>query len=73
MFVSNWRQAWKWLSIQLAALGIALQASVLAFPDIKNWLGDKITHYVGLLILSGIAIGRLKNQAPKNGNDDKPD
>lgn len=61
--VENWRQAWKWLSIQITAVGIALQAAVLAFPDIKNWLGDGVSHCVGLLILVGIGLGRLKDQS----------
>lgn len=67
--VPNWKCAWRWLSIQITAVGIALQAAVLAFPGIRDWLGDTATHAVGLLILAGIAVGRLKDQtpAPPNG------
>jgi hypothetical protein len=61
--VPDWREAWKWLSIQLVALGIALQGAVLAFPDLKDWLGDTATHLVGILILAGVAMGRLKDQS----------
>lgn len=64
--VPNWKDGWKWLSIQITALGIALQAAVLAFPDIKDWLGEKVSQCVGLLILIGVAIGRMKNQTPKD-------
>lgn len=60
--VPNWKDAWKWLSIQITAAGVALQAAILAFPDIKDWLGDTVTHCVGLLILVGIALGRLADQ-----------
>lgn len=60
--VENWRGAWRWLSIQIAIVGAALQAAIIAFPDLKDWLGDTITHYVGLLILVGIMGGRLKDQ-----------
>lgn len=63
--VSNWRQAWKWLSIQITAVGVALQAAILAFPALKEWVGDTLSHCVGLLILVGIGIGRLKDQSPK--------
>lgn len=67
-FVPDWRQSWKWLSIQITALGIALQAAILAWPDIKDWIGDTASHCVGLLVLVGIALGRLKDQkAPDNG------
>lgn len=68
--VPNWREAWKWLSMQITALGIALQAAILAFPDLKNWVGDMVSHCVGLLILVGIAMGRLKAQ-PSVKPDDK--
>lgn len=63
--VENWRTAWKWLSIQIAVLGAALQAAILAFPSIKEWLGDSAAHAVGLLILAGIVGGRLVQQTPK--------
>lgn len=60
--VPDWRSAWRWLSIQITAVGIALQAAVLAWPDIKDWVGDAASHYIGIVILVGIAMGRLKAQ-----------
>lgn len=60
--VPNWKDAWKFLSIQITGIGIALQASIIAFPDVKDWLGDAVSHCVGLLILVGVALGRLKCQ-----------
>lgn len=60
--VPNWRDAWKWLSIQLAVVGGAMQTAVLTFPDLKNWLGDTVTHLAGLLMLCGIVAARLVNQ-----------
>lgn len=60
--VPNWREGWKWLSIQLVALGIALQGAILAFPDLKDWLGDQASHAVGILVLAGVALGRFKDQ-----------
>lgn len=60
--VENWRTAWKWLSIQIAVVGVAVQGAVLAFPDLKDWLGDTATHMVGLLILFGLVGGRLVDQ-----------
>jgi hypothetical protein len=62
MIVPNWREGWKWLSIQITAVGIALQAAIIAWPDIKDWLGDTVTHCVGLVILAGVALGRFTKQ-----------
>jgi hypothetical protein len=60
--VENWRKAWKWFSVQIALVGLAVQGAVLAFPDLKSWLGDTATHCVGLLILVGLIGGRLVDQ-----------
>lgn len=60
--VDNVRTAWKWFSIQLAVFGAAIQGAVLAFPSVKDWLGDTITHMAGLAILVGIVAGRLIDQ-----------
>lgn len=65
ILVPDWRSAWRWLSIQITAVGIALQAAIIAFPDVKNWVGDTVAHWVGLLILVGIAVGRLKAPTSK--------
>lgn len=62
MIVPDWRQAWKWFSIQLAVVGGAIQAAVLAFPELKDWLGDTITHLAGLVMLWGIVAARLVKQ-----------
>lgn len=66
--VPDWRAAWRWISIQLAVVGAALQAAILAFPSLKDWLGDTAAHGVGLLILGGIIGGRLVQQKPKGAD-----
>lgn len=60
--VPNWREAWKFLSVQVAVIGAAMQAAVLAFPDLKDWLGDTVTHLAGLLMLFGLVAARLVDQ-----------
>jgi hypothetical protein len=60
--VPNWRQCWKWFSVQIAIVGAALQAAVLAFPDLKDWLGDTVTHLAGLVMLFGLVAARLVDQ-----------
>ncbi len=33
MLKSNWRQAWRWWSVRVSALGALLYTLLLAFPD----------------------------------------
>lgn len=61
--VPDWKDGWRWLSVQITALGIALQGAIIAFPAIKDWVGDTVSHLVGLVILGGIALGRFKDQS----------
>ena len=66
--VDNWKSAWKWLSVQVAIVAAALQAAIVAIPNLDNWLGDKVTHAVGLVLLLSIVLGRLVDQSkPANG------
>lgn len=61
--VSNWREAWKWFSVQIALVGAALQGAVLAFPSLKDWLGDTVAHVAGLVMLAGLVMARLVDQS----------
>ena len=69
--VDNARTAWKWFSMQIAALGIAMQGAILAFPGLKDWLGDQAAHIAGILILAGIVAGRLVDQRKPDHQEDK--
>lgn len=60
--VDNARTAWKWLSIQLAVIGGAMQAAIMAFPTFKEWLGDELSHAAGVVMFAGIILGRLVDQ-----------
>ena len=31
--VKDWKQSWKWLSVQLAAIGATISGIVIAFPE----------------------------------------
>ena len=61
--VDNWKSAWKWVSVQIAIVAAALQASIIAIPDLDKWLGDTVTHLVGLVLLLSIVLGRLVDQS----------
>lgn len=60
--VDDARQAWKWFSIQLAFVGGAVQGAALAFHDVRDWLGDQLTHLAGAVMFFGIIAGRLIDQ-----------
>jgi hypothetical protein len=72
--VPNWRDSWRWISVHVLALSIALQGALLAMPyDIRAYLPEWLTHYVAIiLLLVGIA-GRLVDQRPKGDCDARPE
>ncbi len=62
LLVENWRDAWKWLSVQGAALIVAwslvpadMQAALL---ELLGWSSSQVTAALGVLTL----LGRLVNQ-----------
>lgn len=72
--VSNWRQSWRWMSIQLqAAVAAGTSAWMLASDQIKaSTLAMLGLSDPGWLLLAGIAaamVGRLVNQG---GSDEAP-
>ena len=61
--VDNWRQSWKWFSVQFVAAATAVQLSVLAFPDsMRAWLPDWLMHVLAVVLLAAAALGRLVDQ-----------
>jgi hypothetical protein len=60
--VENARTAWRWFSIQIAALGVAIQAAAAALPSVDKYLGETVLHIIGGLILLSIIGGRLVSQ-----------
>ena len=60
--VENWRMAWRWLSVQLAILAAAMQAAMLAFPTIKDWVSDSAAHTIGVAMITAIVLGRVIDQ-----------
>ena len=64
--VSDWRRAWKWLSIQIPALNLAFLATWSVLPQ-KFQDALSTTWVMGIaagLIVLGVA-GRLIDQKPK--------
>ena len=68
MLVKDASKAWRWLSVQLAALGAAVSVGWLALPadlvaTVPGWAQNVVTG----LIFAGVVLGRLIDQG---GNDD---
>lgn len=61
--VPNWRDAPRWVSMQLAALGGALQVAWLTVPeDLKLAFPEWSQSAIAFLIFAGILVGRLWDQ-----------
>lgn len=66
--IDNWRQAWRFLSVQAMALAIALQGVWINLPDdLRAHIPDKIALSVtaGILVLG--LIGRVFQQRGADG------
>ena len=67
--VWDWKQAWKWASIQFIAISASLQLALLAFPqDIRAYLPDWLTHALAITLLAAAALGRITAQGPPDAN-----
>lgn len=60
--IDNWRCGWRFLSVQIAAVAAAGQATLLAFPSIRDWLSDTTVHVVGVVLLLSIIAARAIDQ-----------
>lgn len=71
--VDDWKNAWKWISMQCMTLALAIQGSWMFIPeDMKSSIPPEIVRgaTIGLLAV-GIA-GRLKQQTKGEKNDGQP-
>lgn len=63
--VEDWRNAWRWLSVNCMVLAAALQGAWLYVPeDMKASIPPHITSSVTVALLIIGVIGRLKKQTP---------
>lgn len=61
--VSDWRKAWKWISVQCMTLALVVQPVWLTLPDdLRASAPSWIMHGVTALLLIGGIIGRLIDQ-----------
>lgn len=60
MLIDDWKQAWRLLSVQVAAALVTLEVAGDYLPEIKEYLGDDYAKWVGLAII----VARIIRQTP---------
>jgi len=66
-FIPDWRQAWKWFSVQAFAIIIALPMIWAGLPaDVKAYLPDEWKPWIMVAIAAAGILGRIidQNKAP---------
>ena len=63
--VSDWKNAYKWLSVVIPAFGTLLLASWMAVPDsMRNTIPHRYVEAITIVIFVAGVIGRLIQQTP---------
>ena len=60
--ISNWKTAYRFLSVQAAVIGGALMAGAQAAQAAGIDLPEGVTKWVGYLTVAGVVLGRLVRQ-----------
>ena len=57
--IPEWKKAWRFTSVQLAAVLVALDLLAQYQPELKEYIGDEYARYLGVAII----IARVMRQA----------
>lgn len=60
LLIDDWKRAWRLLSVQVAAVLIALELAGDYLPEIKEYLGDDYARWMGLAVI----VARVVRQTP---------
>jgi hypothetical protein len=64
--IPNWRDAWRWFSVQALAAIVALPFVWIALPaDAKAYLPDSLEPWVLAVLATGGLVGRMIDQQGK--------
>ncbi len=66
LLIDDWKRAWRLLSVQAAAVLIALELAGDYLPEIKEYLGDDYAKWMGLAVI----VARVINQTPAHVDAD---
>lgn len=72
--VENWREGWRWVSVQCMGGAIALQGAWLFIPDdMKSGIHPDVIRWCAYGLLAIGFVGRfVKQEPPACPPDDKP-
>lgn len=71
--IADWRNGWRWLSVQFIALAAVLQTALITFPDeLRQYVPAGYMKTAVMLCLAGAFLGRFVNQKGKDNEPDKP-
>lgn len=64
--VDDWKKAWRWFSVELAALSAISMQLYEQVPQFKEYISDSVFHYImtGCVVL--IIVGRVVQQEEKS-------
>lgn len=66
LLIDDWKRAWRLLSVQAAAVLVALEVAGDYLPEIKAYLGDDFGKWIGLAII----VARVIRQTPASVDAD---
>lgn len=58
--IKDWRRAWQFASVQLAAVLVALDLLAQYQPELKEYIGDEYASYLGVAIIVARVIRQAK-------------
>lgn len=64
--VEDAKHAWKWLSVQLAAVAVVAMQLYQQFPQFQAYIPDKVFHNAMSVFVALIIVGRLIQQGNSN-------
>lgn len=65
VLVEDWRNAWKWLSVQMVGILAALQVAYELLPAAKGYVDPTLWRWLMVAGLVAVIVGRLKAQGGK--------
>ena len=60
--VPEWRQAWRWLSVQIMVLIVGAQSAMAIMPSLHEYVNDRLWHSIMSVLAILAILGRLVNQ-----------
>lgn len=72
--IDDWKRAWRWSSVRLLAIAVAVQTTLLAFPlkdYVPQWIISTLAT-AALLITLAAGLGRITTTEPANEPQSPP-